>query len=45
MTKIWLINNQNTRIGNYLKKYRESDIGIWSVNRVLTGIEHRKHFS
>ena len=30
----WETNNYNAHIAHYLKKYRQSDIEIWSVNRI-----------
>ena len=30
----WLTNNCNIHIDQYLKKYRQSDNEIWSVNRI-----------
>ena len=30
----WLTKNYNTHIGQYVKKYTQSDNEIWSVNRI-----------
>ena len=38
---IWLTNNCNSHIDQYIKKYRQLDNEIWSVN----WIQHEKHFS
>ena len=32
---VWLTNNSNTHIAQYLEKQRQSDNEIWSVNRIL----------
>ena len=32
--KFWLTNNCNTHIALYLKKQRQSDNDIWSINRM-----------
>ena len=37
----WLANNYNTYIAQYLTKYRQADIEIWSSNR----ISQQKYFS
>ena len=37
----WETNIHNTHIAQYLKKWRQSDNKIWSVNR----IQHEKYFS
>ena len=37
----WLTNNYNTHIDEYLKKQRQSNNEIWSVNITY----HKKHFS